>query len=465
VSYSKPRYRFARFTLSPSRRLLLRDGEELPLIPRYFDLLVLLVGRRGEAVSRREILDAAWSDVVVTDNALNQAVRILRRTLDDDSRNPAFIRTVSRHGYRFVWSEVVEESDEGPLPTAAKSGYLAEPEPSAPGEDEPEDAFEPLLRELTLETSDGDEESDRRREAAERLHVLGTREALRRLDRQSGHPRARALLRDTRWDVHGAAPVPILGQPAPVRTTVELARLRLRRALRLAGKRWLAAATGGAAAGVLAGLLGALVLRFGPGSSATHALFVALPLVGGIAGGLGAIGVGAGLAVAEAVIRSSRGLALVLMGGAGGLAVGVLTNLVARLAFEGLFGRDPSVLAGGFEGMVIGSAAGLGYAISTPTREGGMATPRGMARIRVLLITGAACAIAAALLGAAGSYLGGMSLDFVARSFPASQVTLDPLARILGEPAPGPVTRTLISAWEGLFFGCGLALGMTRRPH
>jgi hypothetical protein len=57
-----------------------------------------------------------------------------------------------------------------------------------------------------------------------------------------------------------------------------------------------------------------------------------------------------------------------------------------------------------------------------------------------------------------------MSLDFMARVFPASQVTLDPLARLLGEPTPGPVTRTLISAWEGLCFGSGLALGMTRRP-
>ena len=94
-----------------------------------------------------------------------------------------------------------------------------------------------------------------------------------------------------------------------------------------------------------------------------------------------------------------------------------------------------------------------------------MATPRGAARSRVLLVTGVACAMAAAVLGATGSHLGAMSLDFVARGFPASQVTLDPLARILGEPAPGPLTRTLISAWEGLFFGCGLAFGMTRRPR
>ena len=94
-----------------------------------------------------------------------------------------------------------------------------------------------------------------------------------------------------------------------------------------------------------------------------------------------------------------------------------------------------------------------------------MATPRGSARVKTLLFTGVACAAAAALLGGTGSHLGAMSLDFVARSFPASQVALDPLARILGESAPGPVTRTVISAWEGLFFGCGLALGMTRRPR
>ena len=462
MSHSKPRYRFSRFTVSPSRRLLLRDGKELALIPRYFELLLLLLERRGEAVSRREILDAAWSDVVVTDNALNQAVRILRRTLGDDSRNPVFIRTISRHGYRFVWPEVVEEPDDVPLPapSATAADVL-----NRTADDGPDDDFESLLGELIHEATEGDETDDRSREAAERLHLLGTIEALRRLDRRPGHPRARALLRDSRWDVPGAAPVPILGQPAPIRTTVELTRLRLRRALRLAGRRWMAAAGGGAAAGLAAGILGALLLRFGPGSTATYALFVALPLVGCIAGGLGAAGVGAGLAVAETVIRSFRGLALVVMGGAGGLLVGAVTNLVARLAFEGLFGRDPSVLAGGYEGWGIGAAAGLGYALSTPTREGGMATPRGAARSRVLLVTGVACAMAAAVLGATGSHLGAMSLDFVARGFPASQVTLDPLARILGEPAPGPLTRTLISAWEGLFFGCGLAFGMTRRPR
>ena len=110
------RYRFSDFTLSPRRRLLLREGREVPLIPRYFDLLVLLIERRHEAVHRRDIFDLVWTDVIVSDSALSQAVRTLRRTLGDDSREPRFIRTVARHGYRFVFADVVEEEDDGVLP-------------------------------------------------------------------------------------------------------------------------------------------------------------------------------------------------------------------------------------------------------------------------------------------------------------------------------------------------------------
>ena len=90
------RYRFGELTASPSRRLLLRHGVEVPLIPRYFDLLLLLLERRHEAVTRQEIFDRVWSDVVVSDGALSQAIRTLRRTLGDDVREPVFIRTVSR---------------------------------------------------------------------------------------------------------------------------------------------------------------------------------------------------------------------------------------------------------------------------------------------------------------------------------------------------------------------------------
>lgn len=115
-----PRYYFNEFVLSPRRRLLLRGGKEQPLIPRYFDLLVFLVEHRHEAVHRRDIFDRVWSDVTVSDSALSQAIRTIRRVLDDDPKEPRFIGTVSRHGYRFVFADVREEEEDGsawpPLP-------------------------------------------------------------------------------------------------------------------------------------------------------------------------------------------------------------------------------------------------------------------------------------------------------------------------------------------------------------
>ena len=125
------RYRFSGFTLSPQQRRLVRDGQEVPLIPRYFDLLLLLVERRHEAVHRQEIFERVWADAVVSESALSQAVRTIRRTLGDESREPRFIRTVSRPGYRFVFPDVVEEPDEGAA-AAAPVRVAVEPLPAAP---------------------------------------------------------------------------------------------------------------------------------------------------------------------------------------------------------------------------------------------------------------------------------------------------------------------------------------------
>jgi DNA-binding winged helix-turn-helix (wHTH) protein len=453
----KLRYRFSEFIVSPSRRLLLRRGEELPLIPRYFDLLVLLIERRNEAVRRREIFDSVWSDVVVTDGALSQAVRILRKTLGDDPRSPTFIRTVSRHGYRFSYPEVIEDDD----------GEDLEISPAGPGRTEDDAIHDPHEAAITtlLEVDPDDaEREDDWREAAETLHVLGTTETLNRLDQRQGHERARAFLRETRWDVPGAGPVPIFGQSAALETVRTLIRLRLRRAFHLAGNRWASGVAGGALAGVLAGLVGGSVLHFGPGSTASTAVLVALPLIGLVIGGLGAAGVGAGLAAAETVFRSYRGFTLIVLGAIGGGGVGATAHFIGRLTVEGLFGRDLSPVGGGLEGLVIGGAAGLGYALATPRAEGGMASPRGKARLAAALASGLACALAGIALAWTGSHLGAMSLDFMARSFPGSQVGLDPLAHLLGETTPGPVTRSVISAWEGLMFGFGLIAGLTRRP-
>ena len=84
----------------------------------------------------------------------------------------------------------------------------------------------------------------------------------------------------------------------------------------------------------------------------------------------------------------------------------------------------------------------------------------------LVVLTGhvVAFAIPRAILAWNGSFLGAMSLDLMAQSFPQSQVGLGPVARLLGEVDPGVRTRVVISAWEGLMFGSGLVLGLTYRP-
>lgn len=102
-------YRFDRFTLDPTDRRLLRDGAPVEVSARYFDALALLVAERGKLVSKDRFMDDVWRGVPVTDEALTQCVKTLRRLLGDDAARPRFIETVPKHGYRFVAS--VEDGD------------------------------------------------------------------------------------------------------------------------------------------------------------------------------------------------------------------------------------------------------------------------------------------------------------------------------------------------------------------
>ena len=118
------------------------------------------------------------------------------------------------------------------------------------------------------------------------------------------------------------------------------------------------------------------------------------------------------------------------------------------------------------EGLVIGACTGLGYGLGAPgPAGGGMAAPRGAARGRAALVTGLFCAAGCIALALAGRRLGGDSLDLMARTFPGSRAGLAPLARLMGEPQMGGVTRVVTSAYEGILFGAGVALGLTRRPR
>jgi DNA-binding winged helix-turn-helix (wHTH) protein len=95
-------YRFDRFSLDTADRRLRRDGEPVELSARYFDALTLLVREAGTLVSKDRFMGEVWAGVPVTDEALTQCIKALRRALGDDAASPRVIETVPKHGYRFI---------------------------------------------------------------------------------------------------------------------------------------------------------------------------------------------------------------------------------------------------------------------------------------------------------------------------------------------------------------------------
>lgn len=95
-------FRFDEFLLDCGDRQLLRAGQPLDLNSRYLDALGLLVREQGRLVSKDRFLDEVWRGVPVTDEALTQCIRTLRRLLGDEVSRPRFIETVPKHGYRFI---------------------------------------------------------------------------------------------------------------------------------------------------------------------------------------------------------------------------------------------------------------------------------------------------------------------------------------------------------------------------
>lgn len=102
-------FRFEDFHLDPANRRLMRDGTPVELNARYLDALVLMTREPGQLISKDRFMAEVWRGVPVTDEALTQCIRTLRRQLGDDATSPRFIETVPKHGYRFI--AAVEDID------------------------------------------------------------------------------------------------------------------------------------------------------------------------------------------------------------------------------------------------------------------------------------------------------------------------------------------------------------------
>jgi transcriptional activator of cad operon len=124
--------RIGAWRVDPAMGQLSRNGETVRLEARTLRLLLYLAGHAGEVVSIDQLLDQVWSGVVVTPDSVYQAVTSLRRLLGDDARQPTYIATVPRLGYRMVatvspWFDPPALEAEPPRPVAAAAAASAAP--------------------------------------------------------------------------------------------------------------------------------------------------------------------------------------------------------------------------------------------------------------------------------------------------------------------------------------------------
>src|SRR5215203_2696999 len=95
-------YEFGRFRLKTAERVLLREGELVPLTPKVFDILVTLVEHGGQVVAKDDLMKRVWPNTFVEEGNLTQNISLLRKALGESPGGVQFIETVPRRGYRFV---------------------------------------------------------------------------------------------------------------------------------------------------------------------------------------------------------------------------------------------------------------------------------------------------------------------------------------------------------------------------
>ena len=132
-----PVFAFDDFRLDARERCLWGAGERLELPGRHFDVLLLLVADAGRLVTKERFLAEVWGEVIVTDAALTQCIKAIRRTLGDEAGQPRYIETVPRHGYRFVAEVRVEEGAASPPLVLAPEPAATPPPPGLPDADTP----------------------------------------------------------------------------------------------------------------------------------------------------------------------------------------------------------------------------------------------------------------------------------------------------------------------------------------
>lgn len=125
-STGNSRFEFGEYVLKPSERVLLRNGQPVPLKAKVFETLLNLVRNHGRVLSKDDLMKLIWSDRYVEESNLSQYIFMLRRILGEHPRDHRYIVTIPGHGYRFV--AAVNEVNEGEPRTNGHSSAQDRPQ-------------------------------------------------------------------------------------------------------------------------------------------------------------------------------------------------------------------------------------------------------------------------------------------------------------------------------------------------
>lgn len=131
-------YEFGGFRLDAREKILTRGGEPVEIAPKGFELLCVFLQNPGRLLSKDELMDKIWTDSFVEESNLTFNIRQLRVILGDDAHTPKFIKTVRRHGYRFIAdvrktaAEIEPQNHESNAPAVDLKSAAPNEKPTAP---------------------------------------------------------------------------------------------------------------------------------------------------------------------------------------------------------------------------------------------------------------------------------------------------------------------------------------------
>jgi Tol biopolymer transport system component/DNA-binding winged helix-turn-helix (wHTH) protein len=128
-------YKFDDVTVDCENFHVQKQGKDITLTPRAFDVLILLLQSRGQVIEKQEFFERIWKGTFVTDNALTKIIKEIRHTLDDNVSAPRYIETVPKRGYRFI-AEVTENGGANHIePLTASTKHLQSDDNEAGAQD------------------------------------------------------------------------------------------------------------------------------------------------------------------------------------------------------------------------------------------------------------------------------------------------------------------------------------------